>query len=209
MLNTVKTWLKTNQNFYKISKSFRDSFLSIPYILQALKPKPHEKNVMLGCSQRVEGWISFDIAPGGNYLGDIRNLSVFKNDSINKVYASHVLEHISCKDAQVALKEMYRILKPGGEVFLAVPDMLIISKLLETEFAETAMDVIFGVNRPVKDWHPQHMYGYTKSLLRKLMEEIDFISIQDFEPFIQDTTQFYVGHIKISICFTGKKPYEK
>lgn len=91
-------------------------------------------------------------------------MKLFSSNTVHKVYASYVLEYINCRDAKTALKEMHRVLRPGGEVFLAVLDMLSISKLLGTEFSKTAMDIIYGVNRPKQDWYPQHMYGYTKTI---------------------------------------------
>ncbi|MDJ0734440.1 MAG: methyltransferase domain-containing protein [Nostocaceae cyanobacterium] len=173
--------------------------------MQSLKPKPIENNLILGYSGKIQGWITFDIAPGSDYLGNIKNLKLFPSNSLERVYASHVLEHVNYNDAKVSLREMYRILKPDGEIFIAVPDLVNISKLLETELAETAIDITFGVNRPVKDWQPQHQYGYTKATLEKVMKDCGFIEIEEFEPFLNDTTQLVINSIKISICFKGKK----
>lgn len=49
---------------------------------------------------------------------DIRGMQ-FEDASFDIVYASHVLEHVDDDDA--ALKEIYRILKPGGFAVLPVP----------------------------------------------------------------------------------------
>ncbi len=43
----------------------------------------------------------------------------FEDNSFDMVYSSHVLEHIP--DQQMALKEIYRVLKPGGIHFCVVP----------------------------------------------------------------------------------------
>lgn len=43
----------------------------------------------------------------------------FKNESIDAVYCSHVLEHV--QDDRKALSEFYRILKPGGWAVFMVP----------------------------------------------------------------------------------------
>ncbi|MBP6412631.1 MAG: class I SAM-dependent methyltransferase [Bacteroidia bacterium] len=43
----------------------------------------------------------------------------FEDNSFDMVYSSHVLEHIP--DQQKALKEIYRVLKPGGIHFCVVP----------------------------------------------------------------------------------------
>lgn len=86
--------------------------------------------------QAPEGWLNFDASPSvwierlpliGRFLkinatrfpagiryGDIvRGLPV-ADDSASAVYASHVLEHLAYDDFWAALRNTYRILKPGG-----------------------------------------------------------------------------------------------
>ncbi|MEH1904003.1 MAG: methyltransferase domain-containing protein, partial [Nostoc sp.] len=201
----IKTWLKTNPLLYRTTKAILNKVISTPYLLKSFNPQPLEKSLIIGFSGKLNGWVTFDIAPGADYLGNIKNLKLFSSNSMNRVYASHVLEHVSSHDAKVALKEMYRVLKPQGEVFIAVPDLVNVSKLLETEFAQTAIDITFGVNRPVKDWQPQHKYGYTQSTLKNLLKEVGFTNIEEFCPFLEDTSQLFISNIKISICLKAKK----
>jgi predicted SAM-dependent methyltransferase len=201
----INTWLKSHRHFYTLAKAGFYGAKSLPYIWQRFRVKISDKQLILGFSGRLKGWSSFDINPGADFLGNIKKLRLFPCNSLDKVYASHVLEHVNCHEAKLALQEMYRVLKPQGEFFIAVPDMLNVRKLLETEFAETAIDITFGVNRPVKDWQPQHKYGYTKATLEKLLRESGFTQIEEFEPFLDDTTRLAVGNIKISICLKGKK----
>jgi SAM-dependent methyltransferase len=49
---------------------------------------------------------------------DIVNLGI-KDDALNLVICYHVLEHV-CQD-RLALKELHRILRPGGDLLLQVP----------------------------------------------------------------------------------------
>jgi predicted SAM-dependent methyltransferase len=201
----MKAWIKSHPRIYTMTKKIINTVKSSSYILQSFSPETPSQNLILGSSQKIEGWLTFDITPGADYLGNIKNLKLFPSNSMDKVYASHVLEHVNCADAKVAVKEIHRVLKPGGEIFLAVPDMVTLSKLLETEFAETAIDIMFGVNRPVGDWQPQHQYGYTRELLEKLLDEAGFITIKEFEPFLNDTTQFSIGETKVSLCLKAYK----
>ena len=53
-----------------------------------------------------------------DYKEDLRRLS-FPDATFDMVYASHVLEHID--DDEAAIKEVYRVLKPGGIAILPVP----------------------------------------------------------------------------------------
>ena len=50
-------------------------------------------------------------------------LPQFSDNSVDEIRASHVLEHFSFRDVQTALNEWVRVLKPGGRIRLAVPDM--------------------------------------------------------------------------------------
>lgn len=50
----------------------------------------------------------------------------FKDASVDLIYASHVLEHIWWYKTVEALKDVCRILKPGGKLEVHVPDFSVI-----------------------------------------------------------------------------------
>ena len=52
--------------------------------------------------------------------GDANRISDFVKDQKDFVFSSHCLEHM--QDPYLALKEWYKILKPGGYLFILVPD---------------------------------------------------------------------------------------
>lgn len=47
----------------------------------------------------------------------------FKDNSVDYIESLEALEHLPYKDVEKALFEMYRVLKPGGELCVCVPDM--------------------------------------------------------------------------------------
>jgi hypothetical protein len=47
----------------------------------------------------------------------------YPDNSVDEIRASHILEHFTFVDAQKALQEWTRVLKPGGRIRLAVPDL--------------------------------------------------------------------------------------
>jgi len=72
-----------------------------------------------------------DIGYGGDLLcanaiawdvehGDGQRLDRIANDTMDFVYSSHTLEHVH--DASEALRNWYRVVKPGGHLILFVPD---------------------------------------------------------------------------------------
>ena len=99
-----------------------------------------------GCGQSCpDGWINFDasptlrlqrlpvigrlfkrgatVFPDGVRFGDIVHGLPMPDESVEGIYASHVLEHLSYADFWRALEHTFRLLKPGGIFRLVVPDL--------------------------------------------------------------------------------------
>ncbi len=105
----------------------------------------------IGGQERKDGWSVLNVQPGPHvdFIGDLRDLSQFAAASVDNVYASHVLEHISQNDVLPALKGVHRILSAGGKFLISVPDMdalchLFISPWASQEIKWHAMRMIFG-----------------------------------------------------------------
>lgn len=64
------------------------------------------------------GYVSFDLDRFAMERGDITKMR-FANDSLEYFLASHVLEHVPAEGA--ALREIHRVLRPGGVAILQVP----------------------------------------------------------------------------------------
>ena len=54
---------------------------------------------------------------------DVNNLP-YKKDSIEEIFASHIIEHADYYEAKEWLKEWYRVLKEGGKLVVETPDFL-------------------------------------------------------------------------------------
>lgn len=103
----------------------------------------------LGCgSETPDGWINVDYSLGARiaklpiisnlikalglfklewdkdiYLHDLRKPFPWGDETIDMIYSSHTLEHLSKTEGQHFLKESYRVLKRGGVVRIIVPDL--------------------------------------------------------------------------------------
>jgi len=105
-----------------------------------------KRYVQYGCGFTApSNWINYDASPtlrferlpllGSLYTrnsqrfpanvkyGDIVKRLPELPDSADGIYCSHVLEHLSYKDFQMALKNTFLILKPGGTFRGVVPDL--------------------------------------------------------------------------------------
>jgi ubiquinone/menaquinone biosynthesis C-methylase UbiE len=73
----------------------------------------------------LKGFVNVDIRnlPGVDVVTDIHDLSLFEGDDIELIYCSHVLEHVPRFKYMDILQNWYSILKIGGKLRLAVPDI--------------------------------------------------------------------------------------
>lgn len=81
--------------------------------------------IHLGCGNRyINGWYHVDVMryPHVNLVSDVKSMPELGDGIAMVIYASHVLEHFTFEDAQLALREWHRILGPGGILRLSVPD---------------------------------------------------------------------------------------
>jgi len=71
----------------------------------------------------MEEWIASDIHGNGDLQLDLRKPIPFPDNSVEKIYSSHLLEHFSYPNPMLDLLwECNRILQPNGIVSLAVPN---------------------------------------------------------------------------------------
>src|SRR6266550_5078835 len=84
------------------------------------------KYVNLGCGSRYHpDWINIDISPSDPNIiaADLSRGIPLPDDDCDVVYHSHLLEHLRPPQALRFLQECRRVLKPGGVLRVAVPDL--------------------------------------------------------------------------------------
>lgn len=98
--------------------------------------------VNLGCGGRVHpAWVNIDMvaAAPGVIAHDLTRGIPLASGTCDVVYHSHVLEHLRRPDAERFMGECYRVLRPGGVLRVAVPDLERICRTylarLETAFS--------------------------------------------------------------------------
>jgi predicted SAM-dependent methyltransferase len=103
----------------------------------------------LGCGPLIlDGWVNIDKYHEHQQVvqSDISKL-VYENNSIDAIYSSHALEHLPYRKARAALIDWGRVLKPGGVLYLAIPDLEEIMRLM--------------LNKEVQHEHKWEWYIYT------------------------------------------------
>lgn len=85
-----------------------------------------QKKINLGCGLRFHNdWINVDFIKTGAdvIVCDLTKGIPFPDNEFDVVYHSHILEHFAKDKAPLFLKECYRVLKLGGIIRIAVPDI--------------------------------------------------------------------------------------
>ena len=134
-----------------------------------------------------EGWKILNIQKKDNvdFVGDISNLSQFKDNSIDEIYASHVFEHVRYIDAKGTLLGIHRVLASGGKFYISVPDMEVLfrqflEKKNETKNKIHIIRMIFGGQKDENDFH---YFGWDFELLSGLLKNVGFKNIKRVKSF--------------------------
>lgn len=104
--------------------------------IQPLKVRLH-----VGCGpNRVEGWLNVDLTNSDYDLDLAGGRLPWGSAVFEAIVGEHVVEHLELEDEVIPLlKEMRRILKPGGEIWLSTPD---ISKICRSYIQHRMSDLL-------------------------------------------------------------------
>ena len=132
----------------------------------------------LGCGLSAhDGWVNYDNSPrlrlqrlplfghffkfikptfpSDVFYGDITTRIPAQSNSVDFIYSSHMLEHLSLEDFELALHEIYRLLKPGGVFRAVVPDLedsieVYLSKTSPEAGSEFLKEINLGIEKKPK-----------------------------------------------------------
>jgi len=80
----------------------------------------------LGCFyKKIHGFTNVDIREDVNpdLIDDVFKLEKVENESVDLIYACHVLEHAKKQESKDAIKRWHEVLKKGGILRVSVPDL--------------------------------------------------------------------------------------
>lgn len=164
------------------------------YLATAPQPRLH-----LGCGSRMlDGWLNTDLEPRLHqsvFLDAGRSLP-FPDETFHHVYSEHMIEHLDHPDACRLLADLARVMRPGGRIRVATPDLdrllglfvprhewtddqaryvaLIAERHVPGVDPQTASPV-FVLNNNVREWG--HRFLFDETTLRAALADAGFTEI--------------------------------
>jgi predicted SAM-dependent methyltransferase len=161
---------KIGQNWKNYDISITAQIEKIPLVRKILKinPIPYPKEVL---------------------FGNIIKKPLCSNNQADNIYCSHALEHMDRESMQIALKNIYFMLKPGGCFRLIVPDLEArAKKYLQSRDSDVFIENMgFGKkkkDRSFKDFlrkifgNSGHLWMYDNNSIQKYLFESGFKNIR-------------------------------
>ena len=161
----------------------------------------------LGCYDKPfpKPFINVDIRPSEfvDVVDDARTLSKFSDESVNLIYFSHGLEHIPFSQIQSTLKRWYEVLKPGGILRVAVPDMdSVFAHYFYWKDLKFLRSCLMGSQRG-DGYSDYHFSCWDFQTLKEELESAGFVDIKRWEPseiwphtYLSDYSQIYYPHFE-------------
>lgn len=163
---------------------------------------------------RIPGYLNVDLVAGPNIdlVDNVGILSRFEAGSVESIYASHVLEHFSHEKGTATmncvqvLSRWFELLKPGGELFVAVPNLRdIFREILRRPHRKDSLGFFMAIYGGQEYPTNVHYSGYTRESLKEILMDVGFQEVESFDPFVGDTTKFQVRGVKMSLNLRAVK----
>ncbi len=167
------------------------------------KANPLPTRLHLGCGNKfIPGFFHIDAIDAGHIdqVGPVDRLDQFPDESMEIIYASHVLEHFGRYEYRQVLEAWCSKLKTGGILRLAVPDFEACVKwyLESGRSVEQILGLLIGGQRDQYDYHK--MIFDQGSLTRALLDA-GFSKVRRWDwretehSTVDDYSQAYLPHM--------------
>jgi predicted SAM-dependent methyltransferase len=211
MVNKLKALLRKSRFVTGSAKAIRGGILDIRILYWcAIRPRtiraylendvPKAKGLQIGTGKGLtSSWLNTDLLPINRdvvYL-DATKRFPFRNDQFDYVFSEHMIEHIDYKSGIFMLNECFRVLKPGGRIRIATPNLEVLLGLYckeKTPLQQRYLDWVikrhlpdvttckeaFVLNNAFRGWG--HTFLYDHATLSDAMRRVGFRDIKFHKP---------------------------
>lgn len=137
-------------------------------------------------NKNIPGFINIDIRylPNVDEVNNIKYLRNYKNNSVDLIYACHVLEHFGRWEYEFVLKRWYELLKDNAVLRLAIPDFEKCCKYyLENGDLDQIMGLLYGGQDYDENFH------YVTFDFNKISDVLKKIGFKKIVVYNQDDTE--------------------
>jgi len=161
--------------------------------------------INIGGETKKDGWKNLNVQkkPYVDIIGNIEDLSQFEDESIEEIYASHIVEHVDQKTILNTFKGIFRVLKKEGKFYISVPDMDVLCNFFVSPKADKktkfhTMRMIFGGQ---VDKYDYHYFGWNYEFMNDFLREAGFLKVDKVGSFglFNDTSDFKPYGFPISL----------
>jgi SAM-dependent methyltransferase len=134
--------------------------------------------------------LDIDPAVTPDVIASITEMRPVGEGSVDAVWSSHNLEHLYRHEVPLALMEFLRVLRPGGELLVTMPDLQRVAELVVADRLEdeayvspsgpiSPLDMIYGHIASVAEGndYSAHKSGFTARTLTRLLFDAGFAGI--------------------------------
>ena len=166
------------------------------------------RKLQLGAgSHTLHNWFNTDLVPTSPevfFLDSTRHFPI-ADSQFDYIFSEHHIEHISYEEGLFTLRECYRVLRPGGKIRLATPNLKTLLELYTespnyqqqryiqfmTHTFLPGVDIYsatFVINNAFRSWGHQFLYDHPT--LQRALEEVGFVDITSATPGESTDEQF-------------------
>lgn len=161
-------------------------------------PNPDRLHIMFHSPEWHEVRLDIDPNVKPDIVGDMLDLNMIEDSSMDAVWSSHNLEHLFSYQVPQALSEFLRVLKPGGFLITTMPDLQAVCAYVAKGHLEepitdvegvsivastgkpiSPLDIIYGlgVSLAKGKHYMAHKSGFTPKSLKTRLESAGFSNI--------------------------------
>ena len=131
---------------------------------------------------KLDGYVNIDCRPqhDPDICCKVEDLN-YDEETVDEIYASHILEHLDLEQGRTLLKNCYKWLIKGGVLSIVVPDLLVVCRFIaEGDTDGTLWSWLYG--RHDIEEGMGHKWGYTQRTLIDELSKLGFTDIEYFTP---------------------------